>query len=204
MGIQPIVEGYGEVAAVPILLRRLAEAFEIYNISIKHPIRWPRTKLLKEEEIRRVVQLARRHEDCEGIVYIIDAHDDCPAKVIQNITTWVKDEATPLPCGLVLATKEYEAWFLASLESLRGERGIPSDAMPPDNPESISNAKGYLKNLMAIETSYSETVDQAQLSAKFDLKRAFERSRSFRKLTNDFRYVLSMMKFPLTNPCWFR
>ena len=34
MIIQPIVEGYGEVAAFPVLLRRLVEEAQAWNVSI--------------------------------------------------------------------------------------------------------------------------------------------------------------------------
>ena len=34
MNIQPIVEGHGEVAAVPVLLRRLRDAAEAYGIDV--------------------------------------------------------------------------------------------------------------------------------------------------------------------------
>lgn len=39
MTIQPIVEGFGEVNAVPILLRRLMQEGQIYGFDVGRPIR---------------------------------------------------------------------------------------------------------------------------------------------------------------------
>ena len=43
MIIQPIVEGYGEVAAFPVLLRRLVEEAQVWTVSIGRPIRRSRS-----------------------------------------------------------------------------------------------------------------------------------------------------------------
>jgi len=40
--IQPIVEGYGEVEAFPVLLRRLRDEAGAYGVDIDTPIRQPR------------------------------------------------------------------------------------------------------------------------------------------------------------------
>src|SRR2546422_7828902 len=82
MNLVPIVEGYGEVPAVPILLRRIVDAFlpNTYAI-VGTPIRIPRSKLVKEGELERAVQLAITKLDGEPgvVVVIVDADDDCPA-----------------------------------------------------------------------------------------------------------------------------
>ena len=40
-----------------------------------------------------------------------------------------------------LAKKEFEAWFLAAAESLRGQQGLPLDLTSPHYPENIRGAK---------------------------------------------------------------
>lgn len=60
--IQPIVEGHGEVPAVPILLRKLAGLMEIPFVQVGSPIRRPKSALLKEGELKRAVTLARRQD----------------------------------------------------------------------------------------------------------------------------------------------
>ena len=55
--IQPIVEGHGEVDSVGILLRRMLAEIQIYNVFIKRPMRWPKSKLINVEELKKRVQL---------------------------------------------------------------------------------------------------------------------------------------------------
>lgn len=56
--IQPIVEGHGEVAAVPVLLRRLRAEAEAWGIDIGRPIRRNRSQLVKQSELEQSVRLA--------------------------------------------------------------------------------------------------------------------------------------------------
>ena len=43
--IIPIVEGHGEVAAVPVLLRRIAKRLNAYDVQVGKPIRCQRHNL---------------------------------------------------------------------------------------------------------------------------------------------------------------
>lgn len=98
-------------------------------------------------------------------------------------------QAGNVACAVVLANREYEAWFLASLSALRGNRGIREDAMAPPEPESVRGAKERLTGCMG--RAYSETRDQAALSAVFDLAAAYRSCRSFRRLVRAFGIVAS-------------
>jgi hypothetical protein len=97
-----------------------------------------------------------------------------------------QSEAAPIPCSLVLAHREYEAWFLASIESLRGKRGIRADAVSHSRPEEPRNAKGQLEDRMNQGQSYQETSDQAAFSALFDMKLTYQHFRSFRRMVKVF------------------
>jgi hypothetical protein len=87
---------------------------------------------------------------------------------------------------VVMANREYEAWFLASIEALRGKSGILSAAVSHPDPESPRDAKGELELRMLHGSSYSPSVDQAPLTAHLDLESAYRRCRSFRKLVRAF------------------
>jgi hypothetical protein len=84
------------------------------------------------------------------------------------------------PVEVVMAVREFEAWFLAGAASLAGKRSLPADLAPPRDPESPRNAKGWLDERM--ENGYSETIDQPALTATFDLLAARSASSSFDKL----------------------
>ena|SRR5882724_2744462 len=83
-----------------------------------------------------------------------------------------------------MAHREYEAWFLGAVESLRGLRGIRDDATPPADPGTPRGAKEFLEGLMAEGMSYHERADQPALTARFDMGAAYRRCRSFRKMTS--------------------
>jgi hypothetical protein len=186
MKIQPVVEGHGEVEALPVLLRRLRDKAEVFELDVGCPIRRNLSDLLNEEGIQKAVRLALLQEDCGAVMVLLDSGDLCPKEKAGQLNQWARAAAGAKPCIVVLAHREYEAWFLASMEALRGKQGISLDATPPPEPEAIRGAKEALERHMPLNRSYSETVDQAHLTAHFDMKQAYVRCRSFRKLVKAF------------------
>ena len=82
---------------------------------------------------------------------------------------------------------EIEAWILAAIESVRGARGIRSDAQPPADVESVRDAKGALTNRMAGARGYVATDDMPAFFATMDLDIAESRSRSMGKFIREVR-----------------
>jgi hypothetical protein len=174
------------VAAVPLLLRRLRDEAQVWGLDVGSPYRSRRTQLVKKDTLQSVVQAARLREDCAGILVLFDADDDCPKELVTDIEAWARDAAGGKPCAVVMANREYEAWFLASIETLRGTAGILPEATSHPDPEAPRDAKGELELRMRHGASYSATVDQAKLTAHLDLRSAYRRCRSFRKLVSAF------------------
>ena len=119
MNIQPIVEGYGEVEALPVLLRRFVAEAQIWSVDIGRPIRRKRNQLTSEAEVNTAVKLARLQPECCAVLILFDGDSDCPAELGPQVQHWVAASACKLPCEVVIAHREYEAWFLAAIESLR-------------------------------------------------------------------------------------
>lgn len=193
MIIQPIVEGHGEVDAIPVLLRRFLAEAEVHHIGVGKPIRRKRSELVQEASVRRSVRLALLQPDCGGILIVFDSDDDCPRDLAPQIEEWARTEAGAVPCGVVMAHREYEAWFLASLEALRGVRGIVPDASSHAAPETPRNAKSELRRHMVSGRGYSESVDQAAMTAEMDFAAAHRGCRSFRKMVKAFGDVVGNM-----------
>jgi hypothetical protein len=192
-----IVEGDGEVAALPVLLRRLGEwknPGEYINIS--RPIRVRRDQFLNKEEIfLKNIQLAglKCAEADEGwILILLDADDDCPVSLASEVLDRAKAILPDQRVSVVLANREYEAWFLAAARSLDGVRGfqIGEDI---EDPDSIRGAKEWLKKRHS-DRRYGEVTDQPALSAIFDLERARQSSRSFRKLCSEWETNLGSLE----------
>ncbi len=188
-----IVEGDGDVEAVPIAIRRIVQEIAP-GLALKiHPIRVPRTKLVKPEELERSVELAARRAGRSGaIIVILDSDDDCPAILGPELLRRARRARADLPVSVVLAEREFEAWFLASARSLRGLRGLAGDLEPPPDPEAIRGAKEWLSARMPEGRSYVETLDQSALTASMDLLQARETS-SFDKLFRDLVAIVEQL-----------
>lgn len=162
-----IVEGEGEVSALPELLRRLEPTWRY-----PRPIRFPRTKLLKDEGIIKAISIAlatiRDGSGSGAVLIMLDADDDCAVELARGRLNAVP-EAIRSSTQCVVAVREYEAWLVA---------GDP-DHPYPDDPEARRDAKGVLKQWYGL---YKPTADQARFTARCDWDRVRQRCRSFRKL----------------------
>lgn len=197
--IQPIVEGYGELATVPVLIRRLRDESRAFGLEVGRPIRRKRSELVEEPSLRKSVRLALLQPNLAAILILFDGDDACPRELAPRLEKWAQDEAQPVPTAIVIAQREYEAWFLAAIESLRGKRGVRDDAESHPDPESVRGAKEALEDRMEADSSYSETADQAALSAALDLQVAYSRSRSFRRMVRAYGLLVSGAGEPIGN-----
>lgn len=194
--IAAIVEGHGECEAIPILIRRIAQDIALdYVPKVLSPFRVPANRLVKDGELERTIILAaNKLQGIGGIVVINDCDDGCPAQDGPALRKRAVAVRSDLPISVILAKKEYEAWFLASAESLRGERGLPTDLVSPNNPESIRGAKEWLSNKMRSGKSYAATTDQPALTALFDMNAARRTADSFDKCYREIRHMLENLR----------
>jgi hypothetical protein len=184
--ILPIVEGHGEVTAVPILIRRIVAHYapDVYA-HVEPPIRASRAGLMKAGELERTIELAaRRTQAVDGILILLDADDDCPRELAEALASRARAARPDRAIAVVIANREYEAWFLAAAESLRGKRGLGEILQPPPDSEAIRDAKGWLTHHAAQGLAYRPTIDQPALTDIFDLEQAYA-ARSFRKLVKE-------------------
>lgn len=76
----PVVEGFAEEASVPVLLRRLLGAQP--SIRVAKPWRVSRTKIVRSGELEKILlSVPRARRGCNGILVLLDADDDCPARL---------------------------------------------------------------------------------------------------------------------------
>ena len=111
---------------------------------------------------------------------VIDSDGAPPCQLGPELLQRVHRFTGATAAGVVLAHREFEAWFLAAAESLRGHRGLPADLVGPLDPEAIADAKGWLRERMPPGRRYRETADQPALAAIFDVQAA-RRAGSFDK-----------------------
>ncbi|MCX7014472.1 MAG: DUF4276 family protein [Candidatus Sumerlaeota bacterium] len=193
-----IVEGRADAIALPLLTRRIAGVVDP-ALSIRvHPIlRVPASRLLKEGELeRRIEQAARNLEGRGGILILLDCDwkDGCPAIDGPRLLERARAERPDIPITVVLAKKEFEAWFIAAAASLRGKRELAEDLTPPSAPEEIRGAKEWLSARMPRTRPCAETIDQPALTAQFDMDAARRGADSFDKCYREIVQLLTTLQ----------
>lgn len=188
MTVVPIVEGDGEVAALPVLLRRLGERLSpAIPVDVSYPIRVRRDQFLQRNDVfeKQLRLAALKCVQSGWILILLDADDDCPKVLAEDIMRRARAIAPDRRISVVLANREYEAWFLASADSLNGKRGFarPPGALP--DAETARGAKEWLSRHIP-GGKYREVSDQPAFSASMDLQQAHDNSRSFRKLCSEW------------------
>lgn len=185
--IAPIVEGHGEVDAVGILLRRLVPFLcPTSALEVLKPIRVPRSKLVKSDELERAIRLARlkieqsEENQARLILVLFDADDDKPCEMAPKLLKNIQALSLDIETSLVLADREFESWFVAAAESL--DRYLDLGKVPASNREVAG--KSWIERAFR-GPKYSETVDQAKLTAGMDLELCRSRSSSFDKLCRE-------------------
>jgi len=181
-----IVEGDGEVEAVPLLLRRLGQQMDPpVFVEAPRPIRSGRYKIIKHGELERAVRLAaKRAGKCGPILVLLDSEDDCPGELGPRLFKRAISERRDIPLSVALAKKEYEGWFLAAARSLRGQRSLSDALEPPLDPEAVRGAKEWLNRNMSVDGPYREVLHQPALTAIFDLEQAAT-APSFRRFVRE-------------------
>ena len=180
--VAAIVEGHGEFRAVRSLIERVAgEIHGRWDVDIAQPYRLDSGKMLTGDFLDRAARFQAARVTAAGGILLLrdgdDAPERCPVRLAETLHHRIHQ--VPCPLAVVVANPEYEAWFLASVESLRTHRAVRDDARAPDDPESRRNAKRLLEEQMV--ESYKETLFQPTFTALMDLDAARERSRSFRR-----------------------
>jgi hypothetical protein len=139
--IASLVEGDGEVQALPVLLRRVVQEIDpLVTAMIPRPFRHPSGSILRAGGVERAINaVAELHSD-HSILVLIDCDDDCPKTLGPALGRRATQTRPDLYISVVLAHREYEDWFLAAAESLAGKRNLDPNLAAPDNPEDIRDA----------------------------------------------------------------
>lgn len=203
--IIPIVEGHGEERAVPHLIkrwlwhRRFHQYFDVPDAAIntkgcgKLKAAYNRHRHLGVEHY---VSAALRGQP-DAIIIILDADNECMNRGSENglgpeLLARARNVAPHMPIAVVAANPEYEAWFLASIESIRTAGLLPerSKGVPGImSPESHRGCKKLIADLLCCP--YEETVHQLELSRALAFSPIVRyRSPSYDKLLRDLERIL--------------
>lgn len=188
-----IVEGDGEVEAVPVLIRRYAELCSFQRpIHAPPAIRSPASRLRRPGELERTVTLAaRRIAGAGGILLVLDSDDDCPATMGPSLLARIRSARSDIPSAVVLAHREFESWFLGAAASLANRRGLHPSLSSHPTPESVRGCKEWLSDHMEHGRVYRPVDDQPALAQVFDLEMARRACPSFDKFHREMTGLLA-------------
>ncbi len=165
--IVPIVEGRGEVEALPILVRNWLHHRRYRNVEVDlaGPV-WTNGKGniqvaydgVNGRGVEHYVSLALLRQP-DVILILLDADDDCPRTIASALRARAKAAApTGCPIGVVVAKREYEAWFLAAFPSsrfrdalLKNGCNLTRRSLPRNTDiEKIADCKRYVAGLLGL------------------------------------------------------
>ena len=187
MLIVPVVEGVGDAVALPRLLQRiLHERIQRSNVQIaagKQNVVTAKDSGQLRTNLTKYLLHAERKPGCGGILVLMDTDDKhCPVELAHHLRSQAITSGVNKPVQVVCAHQEYEAWFLASLKTIRGNLHIDPGAELEMPVEVQGNPKGWISRKMPRDRSYKPTSHQLALTELVDLELAHTNSRSFRRL----------------------
>ena len=186
--IASIVEGHGEEEAFPKLLYNIILTVKpaFYPIVLP-PHRVPRDSLLNVPGTLEdyAVKAMADAGPTGRLLVLIDSDDDDPRGLASRLLQRLPPNIPNARSAVCLAVREYESWFIASLESIAPLAGIDRSVRPPHNVEQIRGAKEWLTRRMPPGNAYRPTLHQAEFSSAVDVDLARRRSQSFDLLCDE-------------------
>lgn len=194
-----LVEGHGDIIAVPRLLHNIMKCLKIYDVDTdRRPMKVGEiAKLQSDGVLEKFIRYACM-KDGDLILLIVDCDDDCPVDVARDFLNRIKSMggAVSKKIGVVFFKKEFESLFLFSIEALAAatpEFGWDLEDFDVDRDmEEIRDAKGQLRRLMKGGKTYKETTDQTQFIKALNFDRLRERSRSFQHFQNTIKWAAGL------------
>lgn len=192
MRLYCVVEGHGDVTALPKLVRRICgEVLGVWDLAIETPYRLPKGKFANDLELRKAVtlglaRLKERAEDGDKLLLIVsrDADDECPKDLKEELSSRISPWDAGQHCQVVIPNEEFEAWILAGSAGLLGHHDCVDEIPTFEDVEEIGSPKSvFERKVLRPGRAYSETIDQEKFVSQISLgEETFLKSRSMRRL----------------------
>ena len=173
-----VVEGHGDREAALNLVARLAQDLGLAGLHWADPIRG--RNLHQELGIQKAGELVRRKGDAAALLLLRDEDDGCPKELAPMAAEWLRRLSLPFPSAVVLAHREFEAFFLPCLSRMVGRKlvgpeGVERPGLLPGSrfngdPESLRGVKEWLSRHMPLGRAYKPTLDQLALARLVDFR----------------------------------
>jgi hypothetical protein len=162
-----VVEGRGEQQAVPLLLRAHLVAAEIFQDILSAPVVCHgREKALMDGGIEGFVATAAARPGCGGILVLLDGEGDAVCTLGPGLLGRAQ-QVTNKPLFVCLADPKFEAWLIASAETLELDHLTYDSSRDP-----AALVRG------ALPGKYIKPTWQPRLTARMDIGLAAGRNES--------------------------
>ena len=167
-----LVEGHGEVKAVPVLLARLGHHLGVH-IPWAGTLRWKNIHLWKPSHggrggLLQGLELMRSKRHVGGVLVLRDEDDLCPRLTAPGISTLIRNLDLPFRTAVTLLHPEYEVLFLPCLHHMQGFGFPPRTRWDGATWEARRNIKGWLSGQLPRGRSYKPTTDQKPMTRLID------------------------------------
>jgi hypothetical protein len=139
----------------------------------------------------------------DAIVVILDADEDAPETLGPSLLARARSVVPGnFPIAVVVAKREYEAWFLAAFPSARFrdelmglEYTLARQSLPPrTDVEAIADCKSYVAHLIGVK-KYEPTIHQPALTEILPFTSAMtHRSPSFGRLLTELTALMGQVR----------
>jgi len=171
-----VVEGHGDAQAALNLVTRLWTDLALAPFHWAEPMRGK--NLHQERGLQKACEMLRAKRDANAVLILRDEDDGCPKDLAPLAAAWVRSLRLPFPSAVVLAHREFEAFFLPCISRMAGQKlqgpggvereGLAVSACFSGNPEAVRGVKEWLSRQMPPGRAYKPTVDQLPLTRLID------------------------------------
>lgn len=187
-----VLEGYGDVRAAPVLVRRvLGELHGIYPSTIETHRRGGLAHLRANDwaHFRRFLSTA--FTERMPVLWMVDNDDGiCARTLLQEMYKHAQSVGIRQRLAFCFWYREYETMFLYDPATVSKTLGIANLAVP-ERPDNLRASKELISRAMPSGYAYKETINQSQLSAVIDLELVKSRYKSFQHFESALRWLAS-------------
>jgi len=179
-----IVEGLGEFEALPLLLRRWLREHGDFRDLLGSPVLCHgRSNALRVGGIEGKVAIAAARPGCRAVLVVLDGEGDPVCQRGPEFLRRSRASSHGKPIAIALADRRYEAWLVASAETLGLERLAYSAVRDP--------LSALVKAIRP--EKYVKPIWQPRLTDRIDFDRAISRSPSLKRLLDRFDELVRML-----------
>lgn len=179
-----VVEGRGELHALPILLRKRLHERGIYGDLLGKPVPCHgRGNALRPHGVEGKVAVAAVRPGCRGVLVVFDGEGDPVCELGPDLLVRCETAARGKPVAVCLAASKYEDWLVASAESLE-----LSDLTFDPGRDAAKAIREALHPEKYVKPSWQPT-----LTARMDMARAAERNESLARLLRKFDELVDLL-----------